>query len=105
MSKHGEFEQAVKRGDSERIKSLLKDERVDPAAQDNYAIRRASRKGHTEVVKLLIQTKVTRGDPETIEIILNNIEDVNEKKEMKEFIENENKPLIKGASKKRCLIK
>lgn len=48
-----------------RVKPLdngqLRDERVDPAAHDNYAIRFASRKGHFEIVRLLLQDK--RVDP------------------------------------------
>ena len=33
---------------------LLEDDRVDPAAKHNYAIRRALRNGHTDVIELLL---------------------------------------------------
>jgi Ankyrin repeats (3 copies) len=40
-------------GYSEVVKILLMDERVDPSADDNEAIKWASANGHLEVVKLL----------------------------------------------------
>src|SRR3972149_10431798 len=36
----------TKKGDSEIVELLLADSRVDPSANDNYAIRRASEYGH-----------------------------------------------------------
>ena len=39
----------------EVLKLLLQDSRVDPSAENNYAIIRASYHGYTEVVKLLLQ--------------------------------------------------
>jgi len=33
---------------------LLADPRVDPSADDNYAFRKASKNGHTDVVTLLL---------------------------------------------------
>ena len=36
------------------VKMLLEDKRVNPAANDNFAIRLASRNGYTEVVKVLL---------------------------------------------------
>jgi hypothetical protein len=36
------------------VKLLLADERVDPSANDNYAIRFAAKNGHKEVVKILL---------------------------------------------------
>ena len=38
----------------EAVRLLLNDPRVDPSADDNYAIRCASENGHVEVVKLLL---------------------------------------------------
>ena len=40
---------------------LLEDGRVDPSADDNYAIKGASQNGHVEVVKLLLEDG--RADP------------------------------------------
>ena len=37
------------------VRALLQDPRVDPAAGDNYAIRNAARRGHTEAVRVLLQ--------------------------------------------------
>ena len=39
----------------EAVRLLLQDNRVDPSADNNYAIRKASENGHTEIVKLLLQ--------------------------------------------------
>ena len=36
------------------VHALLKDSRVNPAAKFNYAIRKAAKNGHLEVVKLLM---------------------------------------------------
>jgi len=46
---------ASKNGQTNVVELLLKDERVNPAADDNYAIQLASQNGHTEVVKLLLK--------------------------------------------------
>jgi hypothetical protein len=35
------------------VELLLQDKRVDPAANQNYAIRSAARNGHSAVVELL----------------------------------------------------
>ena len=48
-------------GHVEIVRLLLEDKRVDPGANDNYAIRFASEEGHVEVVRLLIKDK--RADP------------------------------------------
>ena len=39
------------------VNRLIEDDRVDPSADDNYAVRQASRNGHTEVVELLNKNK------------------------------------------------
>ena len=50
------FNELIKFTDySESIILLLQDGRVDPGAQDNYAIRLASQKGHLEIVRILLQ--------------------------------------------------
>lgn len=54
---------ASKRGYTEIVELLLRDNRVDPASCDNDAIEDASRYGHTEVVKLLL--KDSRINPTT----------------------------------------
>ena len=36
------------------VKLLLSDPRVDPSANDNYALRLAIQNGHKDVVKLLL---------------------------------------------------
>ena len=48
---------ASENGHTAVVDLLLKDGRVDPAADDNYAIRWASYYRHTEVVKLLLKDK------------------------------------------------
>lgn len=45
---------ASRKGHVEVVRLLLQDERVDPSAADNYAIRWASENGHTEVARLLL---------------------------------------------------
>ena len=44
-----------------RIFEILSDSRVDPSAENNYAIKLASHFGHQEVVKLLLSD--ARVDP------------------------------------------
>ena len=46
---------------SEVLKILLEDPRVDPSANDNFALRLASAEGHTEVVRILLADE--RVDP------------------------------------------
>ena len=48
-------------GQTEVVRLLLQDERVDASAKSNHAIRVASAHGHVEVVKLLLSD--TRVDP------------------------------------------
>ena len=48
-------------GNLEFVNLLLKDERVDPSADNNYAIKEASYWGYVEIVKLLLKDK--RVDP------------------------------------------
>jgi hypothetical protein len=43
------------------VRLLLSDPRVDPAANENWAIKWAARYGHTEVVRLLLSDE--RVDP------------------------------------------
>ena len=63
---------ASRRGHLEIVKLLLADapsgrgalrQRIDPSADDNYAIRYASSNGHLEIVKLLLAD--SRVDPST----------------------------------------
>ena len=56
-----EFINAARTGDTDKVKLLLADPMVNPAADNNAAIRYASQNGHTEVVKLLLNDK--RGNP------------------------------------------
>jgi hypothetical protein len=46
--------------DVEKIKRLLKDKRVDPSCLNNCAIKRASKRGHENIVKLLIKDERVR---------------------------------------------
>ena len=55
------FMNSAKKGHVGVVKLLLKDPRVDPGADNNYAIKWASRNGHVEIVKLLL--KDPRVDP------------------------------------------
>ena len=48
-------------GHLELVRELLKDSRVDPSADNNFAIQEASRYGHLEVVRELL--KDSRVDP------------------------------------------
>ena len=50
-----EFQNACEHGYTEIVRLQLQDCRVDPRANDNYAIRLASQYGNTEVVRLLLQ--------------------------------------------------
>ena len=61
MTKQEKFEKAVRENNIETVKKLLKDSEVDPADNDNYAIRCASEYGYIEIVKLLLADK--RVDP------------------------------------------
>jgi hypothetical protein len=57
-----DFREAVKSGNDDRVMELLQDDSVNPAADDNYAIRRASELGHSAtVVKCLLED--ARVDP------------------------------------------
>ena len=49
-----EFIEAAKTGNTDKVKLLLADPRVDPADRNNYAIHFASERGHVEVVRLLL---------------------------------------------------
>ena len=55
------FEKAVENDYVEVVELLLKDERVNPAAEDDYAIGVAAKNGHEKVVELLLKDK--RVDP------------------------------------------
>ena len=48
------FAKAVHEGNAEVVRAQLVDHRVDPASNDNAAIRRASALGHAEVVRALL---------------------------------------------------
>jgi hypothetical protein len=48
------FLTAVERGDAASVAALLADARVDPAADENLALRIAAVRGHVEVVHLLL---------------------------------------------------
>jgi ankyrin repeat protein len=48
------LQSAIQANDIARVKVLLTDSRVDPAADDNEAIQCASHMGHVEVVKALL---------------------------------------------------
>lgn len=49
--------EASKRGYTEMVELLLRDERVDPSSGDNEALKEASSLGYTEIVKLLLKDK------------------------------------------------
>ena len=49
-----EFIEAAKTGDIDKVRLLLNDKRVEPAADNNHAIRGASYYGYLEVVRLLL---------------------------------------------------
>ena len=53
------FQRACEIGKTDIVKSLLP--HIDPSAHNNYAIRLASRFGHLEIVKILLQD--SRVDP------------------------------------------
>ena len=48
------FTDSAKNGHTDVVKILLADPRVNPAAQNNDAIRLASQYGHTDIVKILL---------------------------------------------------
>src|SRR3989304_1480529 len=49
------FIKACKVGDFDKVKSLLSNEKVNPAYNNNVAIQLASKYGHYNVVKLLLE--------------------------------------------------
>src|SRR5579871_2143184 len=49
------FIESCNEGKIETVRFLLRDNRVDPSAQDNFAIRWSSDNGHAKVVKLLLE--------------------------------------------------
>jgi ankyrin repeat protein len=55
------FIKECRNGNLTEVKRLLKDPRVDPSTDDNYAIRHTSVYGHIEIVSLLL--KDPRADP------------------------------------------
>lgn len=55
------FFYACQHGQIEIVRELLKDNRIDPAARDNAAIKEACRKGYTEVIRELLKDE--RVDP------------------------------------------
>lgn len=55
---------ACQNGHESVVQELINDERVDPSVQDNYAIRVASKKGYTEMVRCLLRDPVV--DPSGI---------------------------------------
>ena len=58
---HQDLIWSIQHNKIECLKLLIQDPRVDPSANDNFAIRNASAHGHTECVKLLLQD--SRVDP------------------------------------------
>ena len=54
LLKSSVFKTYAEKGDIEIVELLLADPRVDPSANDNYAIELASQKGHDKVVELLL---------------------------------------------------
>ena len=64
MNKQYEFNNAIDINDQDVIKLLIKDNEVDPALDDNFAIRCSSRNGNLNVVKLLL--KDNRVDPSAL---------------------------------------
>ena len=50
------FRKAVENDYAKVVELLLRDKRVDPAADDNYAIKFAARNGHIKIVKMLVET-------------------------------------------------
>ena len=59
------FKCVVERGLIYKVKILLRDDRVDPGADDNHAIRVASRYGHLKMVRKLL--KDSRVDPSALD--------------------------------------
>ncbi|KAI8892513.1 hypothetical protein BC833DRAFT_360016, partial [Globomyces pollinis-pini] len=47
------FRYAIQYNHADAVALLLKDSRVDPSANDNQAIRQATRNGHTRTVEIL----------------------------------------------------
>ena len=61
LDRGGLFNCVVKRGLIDKVKVLLKDPKVNPGSDDNYAIMLASESGRLEMVKLLLKDE--RVDP------------------------------------------
>ena len=61
MTKQEEFEESIENSDIENVRLLLKDNNVNPADEQNWAIRYTSVFGYINFVKLLLKDK--RVDP------------------------------------------
>lgn len=55
MTKQKEFYKAIEKNDLKKTILLLKHEKVNPAFEDNKAIRLATKNNHYNVVKLLLK--------------------------------------------------
>ena len=51
---NNEFINAVETGNIDKVRLLLENPEIDPATNNNEAIRVASGRGHTEVVRMLL---------------------------------------------------
>ena len=58
---HGSIRWSARFGNVDLVKMFLKDERVDPSADDNYAIIKSAENGHLDVVEFLLKDE--RVDP------------------------------------------
>jgi len=61
---------AVESGDGvEALSSLLRDKRIDPSADSNAAVRLAAKKGHVEMVRLLLSDERVASDYRLLHMI------------------------------------
>ena len=61
MTKQEQFDKAIWENDFNIVESLIIDQEVNPAANNNYAILTSSEQGYYDIVKLLLKDK--RVDP------------------------------------------
>ena len=66
-----EFAHAIIKGDIELVKLLLSDPRVDPSADNNFAIKKAAENGHYKIVKLLLNDPRVDPSVEVFNSLLN----------------------------------
>jgi hypothetical protein len=59
MTKQYEFEDAINNNNIEKVKSLLKDKKINPSCKNNLALQLVSQTGNLDILKLILNDKRT----------------------------------------------